>query len=153
MTGGEPLMDKNTFKVFDYVLERNDNPKLHFSITSNCCPPGKQWEKFLVSLNQLEEANAIDHFMLYCSLDSWGKQAEYIRTGMDFDMLHNNVTEYLNRGVKHSLNFIATFCAMSIPGFQTYLENILALRKKYNTNRQLIWFDTPMLMDPNVNMY
>ena len=149
MTGGEPLMDKNTFKVFDYVLERNDNPQLHLSITSNCCPPGNQWEKFLQSLNKLEEANAIDHFMLYCSLDSWGKQAEYIRTGMDFDMLYNNVTEYLNRGVKHSLNFIATFCALSLPGFQTYLENILALRKKYNTNRQLIWFDTPMLVDPN----
>jgi hypothetical protein len=37
MTGGEPLMDKNTFKVFDYVLEKPINPDLHLSITSNCC--------------------------------------------------------------------------------------------------------------------
>ena len=27
MTGGEPLMDKNTFKVMEYVLE---NPKQRF---------------------------------------------------------------------------------------------------------------------------
>lgn len=37
MTGGEPLMDKNTFKMFDYIYE---HPKtdLNLSITSNCCP-------------------------------------------------------------------------------------------------------------------
>ena len=38
MTGGEPMMDKNTYKVFQYVL---DNPKedLHLNVTSNFCPP------------------------------------------------------------------------------------------------------------------
>ena len=29
-----------------------------------------------------------------------------------------------------------------------YVTNILALRKEINTDRQLIWFDTPMLHDP-----
>ena len=29
-----------------------------------------------------------------------------------------------------------------------YFQNILQLRKTYNTDRQLIWFDTPMLTDP-----
>jgi hypothetical protein len=30
----------------------------------------------------------------------------------------------------------------------TYIKNILELRKTFNTDRQLIWFDTPMLTDP-----
>jgi hypothetical protein len=34
MTGGEPLMDKNTYRVFDYVLAI-PNPKLHLNVTSN----------------------------------------------------------------------------------------------------------------------
>ena len=34
MTGGEPLLDKNTYRVFDYVLE-NPSPKLHLNVTSN----------------------------------------------------------------------------------------------------------------------
>ena len=34
MTGGEPLMDKNTFKVMEYVLE-NPNKDLELSITTN----------------------------------------------------------------------------------------------------------------------
>ena len=149
MTGGEPLMDKNTFKVFDYV---NANPKgrdLHLSITSNCCPPGNQWKKFIKSLNELEKNDAIDHFMLYCSLDSWGPQAEYIRTGLHFDTMYQNITEYLRKGRKHSLTFIVTFNALSIPGWMSYVKNILKLRQEFNTTRQLIWFDVPMLMEPN----
>lgn len=147
MTGGEPLMDKNTFRMFDYVKE---NPKadLHLSITSNCCPPGDQWQKFMTGLKEITDHDAIDHFMLFCSLDSWGRQAEYIRDGLVFDTLYSNVTEYLRDSRKHSLTFIITFNVLSYPGFFNYIENILKLRQTYNTDRQLIWFDVPQLSSP-----
>jgi len=147
MTGGEPLMDKNTFRMFDYIKE-HPHPKLQLSITSNCNPPGEQWSKFLTSLKQVTDANAVDHFMLFCSLDSWGAQAEYIRNGLDFCTLYTNVTEYLQVSQKHSLTFIITFNALSYTGFVKYIKNIHKLRKEYNTDRQLIWFDIPMLNDP-----
>lgn len=148
MTGGEPLMDKNTFRMFDYV---KSNPKsdLHLSITSNCCPPGDQWSKFMTSLQEITDANAIDHFMLFCSLDSWGKQAEYIRPGMDFDLLYKNITDFLKNGSKHSLTFIVTFNALSYTGWLNYVKNIHRLRKEYSKDRQLIWFDVPMLSYPD----
>jgi sulfatase maturation enzyme AslB (radical SAM superfamily) len=147
MTGGEPLMDKNTFKMFDYVKE---HPKqdLHLSITSNCCPPGDQWSKFMTSLKEITDVDAIEHFMLYCSLDSWGNQAEYIRNGLDFDTLYSNITDYLRNSQKHSLTFIITFNVFSYRGFVEYIKNIHKLRQEYNTDRQLIWFDIPMLSDP-----
>lgn len=148
MTGGEPLMDKNTFRMFDYVKE---HPKedLHLSITSNCCPPGDQWNKFMVSLKEITDKDAIDHFMLFCSLDSWGRQAEYIRNGMDFDLLYSNVTDYLKNSSKHSITFIVTFNALSYTGWNTYIKNILELRKRFNTDRQLVWFDVPQLHNPD----
>jgi sulfatase maturation enzyme AslB (radical SAM superfamily) len=148
MTGGEPLMDKNTFKMFEYV-KQNPKPDLHLSITSNCCPPGDQWSKFMISLKEITNKDAVDHFMLYCSLDSWGAQAEYIRNGMDFDMLYKNVKDYLANSTKHSLTFIVTFNALSYTGWNNYIRNILQLRKEFNTDRQLIWFDIPQLHDPD----
>ena len=147
MTGGEPLMDKNTFKVFDYV-KQNPHEKLHLSITSNCCPPKGQWQKFTKSLKEITDKDAIDHFMLFCSLDSWGGQAEYIRHGLHFDTLYKNITQYLKEGEKHSLTFIITANLLSLPNWVSYIKNIHDLRCKYNTDRQLIWFDTPMLHDP-----
>lgn len=147
MTGGEPLMDKNTFKIFDYV-KKNPSDKLQLSITSNCCPPKGQWQKFIDDLKDITNKKAIDHFMLFCSLDSWGKQAEYIRTGMDFEILERNVRQYLSECEMHSLTFIITCNLLSLPGWMTYFENIYKLRCEMNTDRQLIWFDTPMLIDP-----
>ena len=147
MTGGEPLMDKNTFKMFDYV-KANPKKDLHLSITSNCCPPGDQWSRFMCSLKEITNANAIDHFMLFCSLDSWGNQAEYIRDGMDFELLYRNICDYLENGDKHSLTFIITFNVLSYTKFHNYVENILKLRKRFNKGRQLVWFDVPQLLDP-----
>lgn len=147
MTGGEPLMDKNTFRIFDYI---KNNPKadLHLSITSNCCPPGNQWKKFLNDLKDINDKNAIDHFMLYCSLDSWGPQAEYIRNGMNFEILHRNICQFLLQGDRHSLTFIITFNILSYSRIFDFLKNILLLRKRYNSTRQLIWFDIPQLQYP-----
>jgi len=147
MTGGEPLMDKNTFRVFDYVKE-NPSKKLHLGITSNCCPPGDQWRKFMSALRQVTDADAVNHFMLFCSLDSWGKEAEYIRYGLDFNRLYANVCDFLENGRKHSLTFIITFNVLSYSGILQYIQNIHDLRCKFNTDRQLVWFDIPMLNDP-----
>jgi pyruvate-formate lyase-activating enzyme len=148
MTGGEPLMDKSTFKVFDYV-KQNPSKQLHLSITSNCCPPGNQWSKFMSSLKEITDADAIDHFMLFCSLDSWGPQAEYIRTGMDFDVLNKNIRQFLKDSDKHSLTFICTFNLLSYTGWLEYIKNILQLRQEFNTTRQLVWFDVPQLHYPD----
>lgn len=148
MTGGEPLMDKNTFKMFDYIYE-HPKPDLNLSITSNCCPPGNQWDKFMISLKKITEKDAVEHFMLFCSLDSWGKQAEYIRNGMDFDVLYKNVTDFLTNSNKHSLTFIITFNALSYTGFVDYIKNIHKLRQQFSNDRQMIWFDVPQLSSPD----
>lgn len=145
MTGGEPLMDKNTFKVFDYV-KKNENRNLQLSITSNCNPPKSQWNKFITELDAV--SSSIDHFMLFCSLDSWGEQAEYIRNGLNFNTLYSNITEYLTKGKKHSLTFIITANLLSLSNWVEYIKQIHKLRQEFNTDRQLIWFDTPMLHDP-----
>jgi len=84
MTGGEPLMDKNTYKVFDYVLA-NPKPDLHLNVTSNLSVDEKLWDKYMGYVKQLTTGK-IEHFMQYVSLDTWGDQAEYIRHGLDFNL-------------------------------------------------------------------
>jgi organic radical activating enzyme len=150
MTGGEPLMDKNTYKVFDYVLA---NPKedLHLNVTSNFSVEDVLFEKYMTYIHKICEpqANNVEHFMQYVSLDSVGKQAEYIRTGMDFNRVWTNVNRYLEEvPYKNSLTFIITMNNLSLPGITTFLKEILALRKKYSMSYQRVWFDTPLLRSP-----
>ena len=149
MTGGEPLMDKNTFRVLDYVIE---NPKddLHLAITSNFNPPSSQvWDRYIDKLQKICVEGGIEHFMQYVSVDTWGQHAEYIRNGLDFDVLWTNVHRFLERVPERtSLTFIITYNNLSVLGIKELLWNILALRRRYSKDYQRIWFDTPILREP-----
>lgn len=148
MTGGEPLMDKNTYKVFDYVLAM-PNPELHLNVTSNFSVEPVLFEKYLNYVKQLC-GTQIEHFMQYVSLDSgnW-EQAAYIRHGLEPGRLTNYVNRYLTEiPYRNSLTFIITMNNLSVLGLQQQLEWILALRKKYSTTYQRVWFDTPVLRKP-----
>lgn len=156
MTGGEPLMDKNTFKVLEYV---NDNPhgQLELSITSNLCPPDqKLFDRFIDLVKKLETvrvwedphnfnensgnhwyvAPGMKHFTLFVSLDGYGEQAEYIRDGLDFDRLLQNARTYLRETKHTSISFINTFNLLSLPTLKKFLEMILELRKEFGGRAQ-----------------
>jgi len=148
MTGGEPLMDRNTYRVFDYVLAF-PKPDLHIDVTSNFSVEEKLWEQYFGYVSQLCNTN-IEHFMQYVSLDSGvPKHAEYIRHGMDFNRVLARV-EYFLRHIpnRNSLTFIITMNNLSVLGLRQQLEIILALRRYHSATYQRVWFDTPILRQP-----
>ena len=147
MTGGEPLMDRNTYRVFDYVLAF-PKPDLHIDVTSNFSVEEKLWDQYLDYAKQLCNTN-IEHFMQYVSLDSWSKQAEYIRHGMDFWKVIKRADHFLEEvPSRNSLTFIVTMSNLNILGLKRLLELILDLRKSHSRTYQRVWFDTPILRQP-----
>ena len=148
MTGGEPLMDRNTYRVFDYVLAM-PHPELHLNVTSNFSVEDALFEKYLDYVKRLCNTQ-IEHFMQYVSLDSGnGFQAEYIRHGMDSQRVVTNVNRYLHEAPsRNSLTFIITMNNLSVSGFREYMEWILHLRESYSRTYQRVWFDTPVLRQP-----
>jgi hypothetical protein len=157
MTGGEPLMDKNTFKVLDYVNE-NPHGHLELSITSNMCPPDQiLFDKFIEKVQAIEELRTyhdpenfnvhsnnhwyvdkgFKHFWLYVSLDGFGEQAEYMRNGLEFDRMLNNVKRFLQETKYTSISFINTFNIMSIPSLKKFLQMILELREEFGGRNQV----------------
>jgi hypothetical protein len=61
MTGGEPLMDKNTHRVLDYVIE-NPSPHLHLNVTSNFSVDERLWQSYLDKVKRICDGR-IEHFM------------------------------------------------------------------------------------------
>lgn len=148
MTGGEPLLDKNTYRVFDYVLA-NPSPKLHLNVTSNFSVDEKSWQKYLAYVKELCKGERIEHFMQYVSIDSWGLQAEYIRHGLDFELLWDRVNQFLTEiPGRNSVTFIVTMNNLSVTELPHLFAGILGLRKVYSTTYQRVWFDTPVLRQP-----
>ena len=148
MTGGEPLMDKNTYRVFDYVLAL-PNPELHLDVTSNFSVEEALFEKYMGYVKNLCNTQ-IEHFMQYVSLDSGNvKHAEYIRHGLNMNRLHEYVNRFLTDiPYRNSLTFIITMNNLSVLGIQRQLQWILDLRRTHSTTYQRVWFDTPLLRTP-----
>jgi organic radical activating enzyme len=149
MTGGEPILDKNTYKVFDYVLAL-PNPDLHLDVTSNFSVDFDIFRKYVNYVRDLTDTN-IEHFMQYVSLDTGlVEHAEYIRNGANGNRIHNNVELFLHHvEQKNSLTFIITLNNLSLLGLQNMFEWILNLREKYSKTHQRVWFDTPVLRTPS----
>jgi len=148
MTGGEPMLDKNTYRVFDYVLA-NPKPNLHLNVTSNFSVDEKSWQRYKGYVKELCEGERIEHFMQFISLDSWMEQAEYIRHGLDFALLWDRVNQFLTDiPGRNSITFIVTMNNLSVTGLGKLFSGILGLRKIYSKTYQRIWFDTPVLRQP-----
>jgi len=148
MTGGEPLMDRNTYKVFDYVLAL-PKPDLHLNVTSNFSVDEELWTKYMDYTKRLCNTN-IEHFMQYVSIDSGlFAHAQYIRHGLDAHRCMGRVAEWLHEiPGRNSLTFIITMNNLSVLGLQKLLEMILELRQTFSTTYQRVWFDTPVLREP-----
>ena len=143
------MMDHNTYKVFQYII---DNPKqdLHLNITSNMCPPDKKLKaKYYDMCQRICMEEKVEHLMQFVSVDAFGKKAEYIRNGLDFNYMMDNVDEFLDRiPSRNSITFIITYNNLSVTSLDKLLENILQLRSKHSKTYQRVWFDLPLLRQP-----
>jgi hypothetical protein len=148
MTGGEPLMDRNTFKVFDYVLAL-PKPDLHIDVTSNFSVDPQLMNKYIDYVQRLCDTQ-IEHFMQYVSVDSGiPEHAEYIRHGLNYTRLQYNCAKYLIEVTKrNSLTFIITMNNLSVLGIKNLLQDILNYRRLHSDTYQRVWFDTPLLRQP-----
>jgi organic radical activating enzyme len=149
MTGGEPLLDRNTYRVFDYVLSM-PKPDLHLNVTSNFSVDEKSWQRYLDYTKKLCSTN-IEHFMQYVSIDSgYIAHAEYIRHGLDAALCLGRTAQWLDEiPGRNSLTFIITMNNLSVLGLQKLLELILEMRRTFSTTYQRVWFDTPVLRQPD----
>ena len=92
---------------------------------------------------------AVEHMMQFVSVDAYGKKAEYIRHGLDFNRMLDNVDEFLERiPVRNSITFIITYNNLSVTSLNDLLRDIRLLREKHSTTYQRVWFDIPLLRQP-----
>jgi hypothetical protein len=133
ITGGEPLLSKETFNSIDWLIE-NPNRELEFSINSNLGVPDKIWDKFIDKIKILLENKSVGKLTVFTSVDAWGKKAEYIRPGLDFELFKKRYEQLVSMGNVRTV-IMCAFNIFSITTIQQLLEWQVSLKKKYNTNR------------------
>jgi len=125
ITGGEPLMSAHTWKLIDWFRTNKGKSSVRLAINSNL---GSQ-----VDIDRLLESVAGLNVEIYTSMEAVGKQAEYIRDGLDYAAWIANVEKLLNAGITvHCMCTINALCLSSLPD---HLNQLVAWKKKYSKEK------------------
>ena len=129
ITGGEPLLSKHTWRVFDYIIE-NPRPDLDLAVNTNLSVSQKIIEKLVEYSNKLK--GKVKSFEIYTSCEATGEQAEYIRYGLNYEQFMKNVEYVLgNTPDEIRVNFMVTTNLLSVTTFEAFLQKIWDLRVKF----------------------
>jgi organic radical activating enzyme len=135
ITGGEPLLSKDTWRVMDYIIaEPNPNKELSLSINSNLGVPDVLIDHLIQRIQRIEDENRVKEFIVYTSVDTWGSQAEYIRNGLEFNKFWDNCNKILEKCSRVNLTFMSTYNALSVPNYEKLIEGIYDLKKEYGSS-------------------
>jgi len=143
ITGGEPLMNPGAMQFFD-LLEKEPAPQLEISINSNLGVTTAKIDRMYDRIQSLLDQKKIRKFSLFTSIEGWGEQAEYMRTGLKCDHWERNFTQAIERGFK--VNIMCTFNVLCVATFGNFLQRVMHWRKIYG--KEALAFDTPYLKEP-----
>ncbi len=129
ITGGEPLLSPDTFKMMEWLIE-NPNPELTLGVNSNLSVKKELWNKFLLLAESLKDNNSLHALYLHPSLDSFGKRAEYIRYGLNFQLFDSNLRAFLDKQLGNVV-ITCTLNNLSLGGILDFWKYVLGLKRIY----------------------
>ena len=130
ITGGEPTMSKDTWKLLDYIIN-NPQPQLEIAVNTNLNVPAKLIDKLIYYSGELE--GKLKKFDIYTSAEAVGDQNDYVRDGMNYKVWMTNVHRMLYE-TNSTVAIMTTINILSLPSFAKFIQDVMELRKDYNLN-------------------
>jgi hypothetical protein len=133
ITGGEPLLNKDTFKILDYIIETpTPNKKLSLCINSNLGIPKKLFDEFVIKIEKILDKELVHEFIIFTSCDTWGTQAEYIRNGFEYNLFKERIDFLLDKFKPLTIDIMSTYNALSVPNYKYLIEDVVELKKRHH---------------------
>ena len=121
VTGGEPLMSGNTWKLFDWFNAQDTD--MRFAINSNLIAKDDIIDKLI------QKTQGMKHFDLYTSCEATGAQAEYIRDGLDYEQWLTNIKRMLTEGNCNNINIMMTINSLCLFSITDFLDEVYKLKE------------------------
>ena len=135
ITGGEPLLAKDTWKVLDYIIEEpNPNKNLSLAINSNLGVPDNLIDKMIKKLKRIEDEDRVKELVIFTSVDTWGEQADYIRNGLEFNRFWYNLEKMLDSLDRVVVTIMSTYNALSVPNYTKLIDGVYDIKRKYGSS-------------------
>jgi hypothetical protein len=116
-------MSPHTWRLLDWLKESKS--KVQFAMNSNLGIDDKTMQKLLTA------TKGIENFHLYTSNESMGKQAEYIRDGLDWEQWTGNMDLLLEEGNLKGLHVMCTINALCLDTLTEFLSWCVSKKEMY----------------------
>lgn len=114
LLGGETFIQHELMtRVLD-IIQKNPNPDLEFCIFSNMNVPDRYWDLYIDRIRDLQAQGNIRCFDLTASIDCWGPEQEYVRSGLDLAKFEQRFAWASEQGPWLRLNANQTVTAMTM---------------------------------------
>jgi len=124
LLGGETFLQHELMtKVLD-IIERHPNPNLEFCIFSNLNVPDSAWDRYIPRIKDLQKAGNIGVFDLTASIDCWGPEQEFVRSGLDLEKFEQRFAWASEQDSWMRLNANQTVTAMTIRTMPDLIKKI-----------------------------
>jgi len=134
LLGGETFVQHDLIEQVFNIIERKPNPNLQLNIFSNFNAPEKYWTAYTNKIKDYCKSGNLGRFDLTCSIDCWGPQAEYVRNGLDLDVLESRLAWAAEQSEDWLyLNVNQTVSSMTIKTMPGLIEKI----KQYGRHRHI----------------
>jgi organic radical activating enzyme len=155
ITGGEPLMSGETWKLIDWFKENRGRSKTRLAINSNL---GMDRLKLL---DFIERVKDISHLEIYTSMEATNTQAEYIRDGLDYDLWMHNIQELLEHDSIKAVHCMCTINALCLDSLDHLLDQLVRLKRVYGRERvsftlnilRFPSFQSPLVLPDHLKLY
>jgi pyruvate-formate lyase-activating enzyme len=131
LTGGEPLMSKDCWKVLKAISE-NPREDLTLAINTNLDVPEQLIDRLIEVLEKI--GPHVKQVQIFTSGEATGAQAEYARDGLNYARWYKNcerVLEALQDKMDLVFAFMTTVNIYSVGTFHLFLKDVLKLRERF----------------------
>ena len=109
----------------------NPNRMLKLSINTNL-GEDRLIDKLIEKINNIRGEQRVEEFVIFTSVDGWGKQAEYGRHGLEFNRWWKNIHKILSKCPTVSIGLMSTyntFCS----SYPTLIKNVYDFKKEFGS--------------------
>ena len=156
ITGGEPMMGNGLWRLLEAMVPQ-DLANMRFAVNSNLGIKTDLLQKLIEYTHKLN----IKSFDLYTSCEAYGKQADYIRDGLDYQLWRNHLVDFMTNAKFRSVTIMMTITSLSLFSIVEFMDDMMEIKKKFGHNRPLLdlnilrWpsFMSPLALPDDIKDY
>jgi hypothetical protein len=142
--GGEPFTQPQSDQLLDFLGTRH-NPNLTLTFFSNLSIDHERMKKRFKKMQDLKDNGHLAEIHIIASLDGWGPEIEYVRSGLDLSLFEKNMNHLVyETDVRLGIN--AAWMSLSTSTMPELIRKI----NNWSTNQRPIFFS---LMQAAGNKY